>query len=591
MPMKGQHSLIPAFSGTWKGELLNHLLASIVSAQCGWAAGGRVFDRVDAGNSGAQIQGYSRTGDRMVLEIRPTWKRDAAVGVIAGLGIATFVTVYLHVQRLDGVPGRLSVVVFFGVFLSAPLVIGGLYLLTQEFEPGESLRVAGWVLLGSVPLVLITSLLVLFSEALEVVLGDPFILLSGLVGLGGLAGLAFGLYELELRAAKATVQETANRMDAIITGSPIPIVALDPDGVVTMWNEAAEETFRYKREEVIGESYPLAPADRSAEFSEHLDQLAAGTDLLGVQTVRERKDGVLLDVEIWTSRLLDSDGEFDGVVALVADISDRKRREQEVQVLHRVLRHNLRNDLNVIHGNAARIEETLEPLSSLLDRFEQENVDFEGKSEPEIPTEEVHSRLLSTVSPSLDYATLMQRKSEELIALTEKAQRAETILRSIQDEHHPIEVRSLIDHPLRDLELEYPDATLSVEIEEDLQVLVNGPLGVAVRELAENAVVHSTNETPTLRLTACQRAGRACIEVHDEGPGIPAEERRVIAEGEESSMLHSSGLGLWLSNWLVNRSGGTLTFEENGEGTIARIELPLAQPEPTTPRPRKNPHA
>lgn len=527
----------------------------------------------------------------MGFEFRPSWKRDAAVGIIAGLGIATFLTVYLHVQRLQSVSDRLSVILVFGVFLSAPLVIGGLYLLSQEYDPAESLRVAGWVLLGSVPIVFLTSLLVLFNEALELVLGDPFILLSGLVGLGGLAGLAFGLYELELRAAKATIQETANRMNAIITGSPIPIIALDPEGIVTMWNQAAEETFHYEREEVLGEPYPLAPADREAEVADHLDQLAAGHDLLGVQTVRERKDGVLIDVEIWTSRLLDTHGEYDGAVAIVADISDRKRREQEVQVLHRVLRHNLRNDLNVIHGNAARIEETLEPLSSLLDRFERESHDVEDGSEPSIPPNEIHSELISTVSPSLDYATLMQRKSEELIALTEKAQRAETILRSTQDEHHPIDVHSLIDHPLRDLELEYPDATLSVDIEEDLQVLVNGPLGVAVRELAENAVIHSEAEKPTLRLTACERGGRACIEIHDEGPGIPAEERRVIAEGEESSMLHSSGLGLWLSNWLVNRSGGTLSFEENGDGTIARIELPLARTEPTTPRPRKNPQA
>jgi signal transduction histidine kinase len=51
-----------------------------------------------------------------------------------------------------------------------------------------------------------------------------------------------------------------------------------------------------------------------------------------------------------------------------------------------------------------------------------------------------------------------------------------------------------------------------------------------------------------------------------------------MAAGEESAMVHSSGLGLWLANWLVNRSGGTLSFEETGEsGATARIELPTAE--------------
>jgi PAS domain S-box-containing protein len=520
----------------------------------------------------------------MAFDPSPSLRRDIGVGTVSGLGIATFLTVYLHVQRLDAAEGAAVLVGLFGLLLSAPLVVGGLQLLRQRYEPGEALRITGWVLVGSIPLLLITLVLVSFSAALQIVLGDPFILLSGLVALGGLAGLAFGLYELELRRAKASVQATANRLDAIISGSPMPIVAVDPDGRVTMWNDAAAETFKYDPEEVLGEQYPLAPDDRVEEVERHLEQLRAGEDLLGVETVRERADGVLVDVEIWTARLVE-DGSFEGAVALIADVSDRKRREQELQVLHRVLRHNLRNDLNVIQGNAGLIERSLEPLESVLDRLDtaqasasadlQEAGDSHAEDGP--PSEpEIHSTLDSNLPETLEYTALVRQKSEELIDLTAKAQRAETILRSTEEEHHPIAVETLIDYPIRDLELEYPEATVEVSVEQDLRVLVNGPVGIAVRELAENAVVHADVTDPHIAIECWERAGRACIDVHDDGPGIPAEERRVIAEGEESSMLHSSGLGLWLANWLVDRAGGTLSFETDADGSMARIVLPLA---------------
>jgi len=495
--------------------------------------------------------------------------------MVAGIGIATFVTVYLHVQRLDTAGDPSLLLGLFAALLSGPLVVGGLQLLRQEYEPADVLRIAAWVLTGSGPLLVITFLLVTFSEALDIVLGDPFILLSGLVALGGLAGLAFGFYELALRRAQATIQDTANRLDAIVSGSPIPIVAVDEAGVVTMWNPAAAEKFQYGADAVIGEPYPLAPPELDSEIEDHLERLRAGEDLAGVETVRERRDGVRLDVELWTSRLVDDAGQFEGAVVVIVDISDRKRREQEVQVLHRVLRHNLRNDLNVIQGNAARIEETLAPL---LDRMEELDIRGTGSDGENPAGEPLASTVRATIPDTIEHTRLMTRTATDLVDLTEKAQRAETILRSTRDSHSAVRVGQLVEHPIRDLELEYPEAAFDLDLDEDLRVLVNGPVGVAVRELAENAVVHTGESSPTISIEAFEDRDRACIVIHDDGPGVPAAERRVMAAGEESAMVHSSGLGLWLANWLVNRSGGTLSFEGTGEsGATARIELPTAE--------------
>lgn len=68
------------------------------------------------------------------------------------------------------------------------------------------------------------------------------------------------------------------------------------------------------------------------------------------------------------------------------------------------------------------------------------------------------------------------------------------------------------------------------------------------------------------------------VEIADNGPDIPEEEVNVLMyEYEVKPLYHGSGLGLWLVNWIVRQSGGTLTFEQNEPpGRIVSIELQAA---------------
>ena len=67
--------------------------------------------------------------------------------------------------------------------------------------------------------------------------------------------------------------------------------------------------------------------------------------------------------------------------------------------------------------------------------------------------------------------------------------------------------------------------------------------------------------------------------VADNGPGIPESERRVFTEGTETPLSHGSGLGLWLTEWIVTRSNGHLCFEENDpRGTVVRVRLRETEP-------------
>ena len=74
--------------------------------------------------------------------------------------------------------------------------------------------------------------------------------------------------------------------------------------------------------------------------------------------------------------------------------------------------------------------------------------------------------------------------------------------------------------------------------------------------------------------------------VADNGPGIPESERRAISQGIETQLAHVSGLGLWLTKWIVDQSNGDIRFAQNDpRGTIVGIRLPAAAPPDDPPRP------
>jgi K+-sensing histidine kinase KdpD len=68
-----------------------------------------------------------------------------------------------------------------------------------------------------------------------------------------------------------------------------------------------------------------------------------------------------------------------------------------------------------------------------------------------------------------------------------------------------------------------------------------------------------------------------CLDIADNGPGIPETEREVLTRGTETQLVHGSGIGLWIIHWVVTRYGGELSFEEREDGgSVVRLSLPAA---------------
>jgi PAS domain S-box-containing protein len=136
----------------------------------------------------------------------------------------------------------------------------------------------------------------------------------------------YGVDITEQKRAEDALRETTQTLEAVIQASPLPIFAVDRERIVKMWNPAAERTFGWSAQEVIGRQYPAIPKEKMDE-ADALFSRALESGLTEVETLRQRKDGSLMDVGISAAPLRDSRGNINGVMAVLTDITKRKRAE------------------------------------------------------------------------------------------------------------------------------------------------------------------------------------------------------------------------------------------------------------------------
>lgn len=131
-------------------------------------------------------------------------------------------------------------------------------------------------------------------------------------------------FEEALREAKQSVE-------TLIQASPLAIIAFDLDLTVRIWNPAAERIFGWSEGETLGRTYPLIPEAKQEEFQGFLAQTLAGQMLSGRETVRHKKDGSPIDVNVWNAPLYDADGKVRNVMAIIDDITERKQAEKALR--------------------------------------------------------------------------------------------------------------------------------------------------------------------------------------------------------------------------------------------------------------------
>jgi PAS domain S-box-containing protein len=148
------------------------------------------------------------------------------------------------------------------------------------------------------------------------------------------------LAESEQRLRVITKQElyaektASHRLSAIVESSDDAIVGKDLDSIVTSWNKGAERIFGYTAAEMVGTSIlRLIPADRQEEEALILGKIRRGESVEHFETVRQTKDGRLIDMSVAISPIKDLTGRVVGASKVARDITERRKAEQQLRLL------------------------------------------------------------------------------------------------------------------------------------------------------------------------------------------------------------------------------------------------------------------
>jgi PAS domain S-box-containing protein len=356
-----------------------------------------------------------------------------------------------------------------------------------------------------------------------------------------------------------TTEAAAARLAAIVDSSEDAIVSKDLDGIVQTWNPAAERLFGYTADEMVGRPITtIIPADRLAEEADVLSRIRRGIAVEHFETVRQRKDGTLIDISLSVSPIKTPDGTITGASKIARDITMQQALIRALEEASRVkddflamLSHELRTPLNAVLGYTRM----------LRDRTLQED-----KYERAIDVIERNALALSQlVSDVLDVSSIVTGKAR----LTRERHDVHAIaLAAVDVVRHAAEAKGVT------LNLRLQAGTFCICDADRMQQVLWNLLSNAIKFTPSGGHV-------TLAVAASEQSLE--ITVADTGAGIRQEHLPHVfhrfwqAEAANQRQTGSLGLGLALARHFVELHGGTIAVASEGEGRGATfaIRLPL----------------
>jgi hypothetical protein len=211
------------------------------------------------------------------------------------------------------------------------------------------------------------------------------------------------------------------------------------------------------------------------------------------------------------------------------------QREQRLEVVSRILRHNIRNDLNVVRTNLELIEES----------------------------EEISEKNRNRLKTSMDHVN-------DVFEIAEKARAVQQTLDYLQIE--AVDFGNALSEAIEQVEMAIPDASVTLDCECDIAVLADSHLDLALLEILTAVLRHQTGPSPSASITcSAPSKGTLRIDIQATDDLLPESDRQALKRGSETQLKHGSGLGLWLAKWIIENGYGTLSFPE-GRSQL-RIEL------------------
>lgn len=301
-----------------------------------------------------------------------------------------------------------------------------------------------------------------------------------------------------------------------------PLLVLNSTATVVKLNERAQSLFGISQTE-LPVSFETLTGER-LETLRNTGELSRGNTIYAVSN----------------TPLNDADGDDIGEIVVLYDITTERNQRQQLSVLNRVLRHNMRNKMTVVQGHANSLGAQLR--------------------DPDLSAQ----------------AQRISAAGADLLTIAEKIREFERV-QDESTEPTQISIRTLVQGVRDEVLTEYPEASIELTTAEDMEILSDPAiLSLALRNLLDNALRHSDTSAPAATLKVSCPDHSVVFEVRDTNTQIPDVEIEAIQATEEQPLLHSSGIGLWIVHWSVTAIGGSLEFEYD-EGNVLRLTLPKSR--------------
>lgn len=395
----------------------------------------------------------------------------------------------------------------------------------------------------------------------------------------------------EKEQAEKQARASERRLASVTTASADAILILDSTGNIESWNRGAELLLGHSAEEMRGQPFStlFGGSEGSAiEFQWLADTVRQADFVRGHETNCRDAEGREVIVDLTATHLTDETGQSLGMSVILRDITDRKRREEEIRRL-----------------NASLNEQVAERTRELAEKVEElawANADLQK-------LDQMRSEFVSLVSHQIRAPLTNMRGAAEhmqtncgainptcsrmFVILKQQAERLDHLVRDVLSAAR-IEAGELVLHPepisMLPIAQQVVEQTRARVTERPFRLPTKPglPLVLADRErvaevianLLDNADKYSPKGAEVF-IEARADQTEVTLSVRDSGSGIPADdldrvfEKFYRSDSSDSQMAYGYGLGLYVCRKIIEAQGGRIWAENHPDGgAVFSLALP-----------------
>ncbi|HYG76716.1 MAG TPA: PAS domain S-box protein [Planctomycetota bacterium] len=364
----------------------------------------------------------------------------------------------------------------------------------------------------------------------------------------------------QIEAREAALRESQRRVTLLVQETPLGVIVFDTQFTVLEWNKAAERIFGYTEGEIAGKSGRcIMPED-----SWNMGGAAVWTDLLrnagGRRSIHTniRKDGRRIICDWYNTALADDSGKIIGVAAMVDDITDRKRAEDEIQKLNEQLELRVRERTSQLEAANKELEafaysvshdlraplRAIDGFSQLIEAEYAERLDVRGR----------------------DYLRRVREATQRMGQLIDDMLTLSRVSRS-EMKREPIDLSEMVQLIIDDLREREPQRRVEVVITPGIQATGDPRL---VRIMLENLIGNAWKFTSRkadgrIEFGETTRDGKNIFYVKDNGAGFDMSyANRLFTAFQRlhtASEFPGTGVGLAIVHRVVLRHSGCIWAE------------------------------